>query len=74
MAIKISLYCWILGQDKTNIFPVGILSSNCRPPEAIKKGMEPEINHLAANDLEIWKVNHARCTRRLIKALGVMVN
>ena len=38
MTIKISLYCWILGQDKTNIFPVGILSSNRRPPEAIKKG------------------------------------
>ena len=32
--------------------------------------METEFNHLAANDLEIWKVNHAQCTRhywRLIK-------
>ena len=58
MAAEISLTCWILGFDDTNAFPVDILRSQTvgHLKKAIKKEKDPMLNHIAADQLEIWKV------------------
>jgi len=57
---EILLNCWILGG--TTSFPVEILPSENigQLKDAIKKKKEPVLNHIAADQLEIWKVNDPR--------------
>jgi len=51
--------CWIVGLDDANAFPVDILLSKTvgHLKKAIKKEKEPILNHIAADQLEIWKVS-----------------
>jgi len=60
MATEISLNCRILGLGGS--FPVDILPSKTvgHLKDAIKKKKEPVLNHIAADQLEIWKVNDPR--------------
>ena len=62
MAVEISLNCWILGLDKANRFSVDVPLSKTvdRLKKAIKKEKEPTLNHIAADQLEIWKVSDPR--------------
>jgi len=55
---EISLACWILGLDDANHFLVDILLSKTvdHLKKAIKKEKDPILNHIAADQLEIWKV------------------
>jgi len=55
---EISLACWILGLDDANHFLVDILLSKTvdHLKKAIKKEKSPILNHIAADQLEIWKV------------------
>ena len=59
MPAEISLACWIVGLDDANAFPVDILRSKTvgHLKEAIKKKKEPILNHIAADQLEVWKVS-----------------
>ena len=59
MATELSLNCWIDGLDNANAFPVDILSSKTigHLKKAIKKEKENALNHIDADQLEIWKVN-----------------
>ena len=59
MAAEISLTCWILGLDDADSFPVDITLSKTvgHLKKAIKKEKEPTLNHIAADQLEVWKVN-----------------
>ena len=58
MATDISLTCWIVGLDDANAFPVDILRSQTvgHLKKAIKKEKENALNHIDADQLEIWKV------------------
>ena len=65
MATEISLCCWIIGLDNANLFPVDIAPSKTvgHLKKLIKKEKEPELDHLAADRLDVWKVKHpAKCT------------
>ena len=65
MPAEISLVCWIPGLEDANAFPVDIMRSQTvgHLKKAIKKEKEPILNHVAADQLEIWKVsNSARRT------------
>ena len=57
---EIVLNCWILGD--TASFPVNIVPSKNvgHLKDAIKEEEEPVLNHIAAGQLEIWKVNDPR--------------
>ena len=59
MAGKISLNCWIVGLDKANRFSVDVPLSKTvdHLKKAIKKEKEPTLNHIAADQLKIWKVS-----------------
>ena len=59
MATELSLNCWIDGLHNTNAFSVQILPSKTvdQLKKAIKKENDPVLNHLAAHQLEIWKVS-----------------
>jgi hypothetical protein len=56
---EISLNCWILGLDNTNVFPVDILPSKTvgHLKDAIKKQKENTLNHIDAHQLDIWQVS-----------------
>ena len=59
MPAESSLACWIVGLDDANAFPVDILLSKTvgHLKKAIKKEKEPIFNHIAADQLEIWKAS-----------------
>ena len=59
MGDEISLNCSILGRNVRNVFPVDILRGRTvgHLKGAIKKEKEPTLNHIAADQLEIWKVS-----------------
>jgi hypothetical protein len=59
MAAEISLACWILGLDDANVFLADILPSNTvdHLKKTIKKEKENALNHIDADQLEIWKVS-----------------
>lgn len=64
--IEISLFCWILGLDDGNIFPVDILTTRTvgHLKRAIKEENKNALNYIDAQLLEIWKVNYpAQCSR-----------
>jgi len=58
-ATQISLGCWIVGLNNANPFLVRILLSETIDDlkDAIKKKKEHTLNHIAANQLDIWKVS-----------------
>jgi len=67
MATKITPCCSVIGLNDENVFSVDIHRSKTvhHLKKAVKKEMEPKLNHLAANELEIWKVNYlAQRSRR----------
>jgi len=57
MVAKLSLGCWILGDR--NPFMVAILPSKTVDylKDTIKKKKQPALDHIAADELNIWKVN-----------------
>jgi hypothetical protein len=59
MGNEILLNCSILGHNVRNVFLVDILHSRTvgHLKGAIKKEKEPTLNHIAADQLEIWKVS-----------------
>ena len=59
MPAEISLACWIVGLDDANAFPVDILRSQTvgHLKEAIKRKKENALNHIDADQLEVWKVS-----------------
>ena len=59
MATELSLNCWIDGLDNTNAFSVQILPSKTvdQLKDAIKQKKKNALNHIDADQLEIWKVN-----------------
>ena len=59
MATELSLNCWIEGLDNANAFLVDILSSKTigHLKGAIKQKKDPVLNHIDADQLEIWKVS-----------------
>ena len=61
MAAEISLVCWIPGLEDANAFTIDIPRSKTvdHLKKAIKKEKEPILNHVAADQLEIWKVNNS---------------
>jgi hypothetical protein len=56
---EVSLACWILGLDNAEVFMVDITLSKTvdHLKKAIKKEKENRLNHLDADQLDIWKVN-----------------
>ena len=64
---EILLHCSILGPDVEGIFPVEILRSKTvgQLKDAIKKMKEPKLNHIPADELDVYKVSDsAQCTHR----------
>ena len=59
MASEICLGCSILGPDVTSSFPVDILPSQRvgHLKKAIKREKAPELDHIAADKLDIYKVS-----------------
>ena len=59
MASEICLGCSILGPDVTSIFLVDILPSKCvdHLKKAIKREKAPKLDHIAADELDIYKVS-----------------
>jgi hypothetical protein len=62
MAAEISLNCWILGLDDARAFSVDIFLSKTvdHLKDAIKKKKEPALDHIAADQLDIWQVKRSR--------------
>jgi len=58
MGDEMSLTCWIPGLGDANAFPVYAMRSQTvgHLKIAIKKMKEPSLNHIAADQLEIYKV------------------
>lgn len=58
-AAEITLNCWICGLDDANAFSVDILPSKTvdHLKKAIKEVKRPELDHLATDKLDIWKVS-----------------
>jgi hypothetical protein len=56
--IELSLTCWIPGLENANAFTIYVPRSKTvdHLKDAIKKKKEPILNHVAADQLEIWKV------------------
>jgi hypothetical protein len=61
MAESILLNCSILGPDVERVFPVEILLSKtvANLKAAIKQEKQPELDHIAADKLDIWKVSES---------------
>ena len=59
MATEISLNCWVLGSGIKNVFSVDILSSKTtgQLKKAIKMEIPNKLAHIAADELDIWKVS-----------------
>jgi len=59
MAAKLTLNCWILGLNNADAFSVDILRSRTvsHLKKEIKEAMAPDLNHISAPSLGIWKVN-----------------
>jgi hypothetical protein len=55
---KFKLFCWILNKSNAP-FPVNIAESETVGDlkERVKKGKEPELDHLAADSLVLWRVS-----------------
>ena len=60
MAGIISLNCSILGPDVDNAFPVKISRDETvgALKDAIKEKKAPKLDHIAADELDVWKVGH----------------
>jgi len=58
MSIILNLNCWVLGDGATRIFQVciGTGSSVYVLKEMIKEKKKPELDHLATDSLDLWKV------------------
>ncbi len=56
---EILINCSILGQDVGRVFGVRILKSTLvhELKKAIKKEKEPELDHIAADKLDLWQVS-----------------
>jgi len=61
MAGIMSLNCSILGPDVDNAFPVKISRGETvgALKDAIKEKKTPELDHIAADRLDVWKVGHS---------------
>jgi len=59
MAISLSLNCLILGDTQERLFIVKILNTECATvlKDRIKEEKAPHLNHIAASDLDLWKVD-----------------
>ena len=60
MAGIMSLNCSILGPDVDNAFPVKISRDETvgALKDAIKEKKAPKLDHIAADELDVWKVGH----------------
>jgi hypothetical protein len=59
MAATLQLNCWVLGDDVSKVFPIEIPSTKSVGilQKAIKNEKKPELDHLAASSLTLWKVS-----------------
>ncbi|KAF8885865.1 hypothetical protein CPB84DRAFT_1850243 [Gymnopilus junonius] len=57
--MSLSLYCWILGDDSERTFTVKIPKTDNVSilKKLIKEEKAPHLNHIAASDLDLWRVS-----------------
>jgi len=58
MATDLLLNCFVLGDDEERVFPVKIPRNDIVGilKDEIKKKIAPQLDHVAAKDLDLWKV------------------